>query len=165
MDCVFHNANAKRIANEFLSTEAKRSIVLQMSRHRYFDGTVENRKSFHNPDALCEKSLSILSTKARSPFDLDGHTWRSCDHYYSVYNATNPVHGSTKRDVMLRALFAKFRQHKKAHKVLMSTGIDSLHADLDEADLYWGVGTIANPGQDVLGELLTHVRAELSATL
>ena len=66
---------------------------------------------------------------------------------------------ATKKDVMYKALLAKFAQHKELAILLLSTG----ERDLIEhtcSDNYWGDGGDGS-GRNKLGKLLVRVRGKL----
>lgn len=179
-------------ASEFLLKQAKRLDTIPIASVRYFYGK-KDQTSAHDANAICESALHILSNCVTASFVLDNQRWKSSEHYYQAHKfidtdpeyakviaATNssvavaklgrdakhpidPNWETKKEDVMLRALRAKFQQNDDARKILLSTGYDALHEDAGLKDLYWGVGTPTKPGQDRLGQLLIHVRAELEA--
>lgn len=78
-----------------------------------------------------------------------------------------------KDEIMRTALRAKFTQHPELRDLLVSTK-DRPLGEADPRDKYWGIGTGADtskakdpskwPGKNVLGKLLTDLRAEFSAT-
>lgn len=63
-----------------------------------------------------------------------------------------------KEDVMYKVLLAKFTQHVKLRKLLISTGTYEL-IENSTVDAYWGIGKDGN-GLNILGKLLQKVRLE-----
>ena len=66
----------------------------------------------------------------------------------------------TKEAVMFEATFAKYRQHPKLQKLLLSTGNREL-IEPNVRDAYWGCGP-DDKGQNRLGHVLMEVRRVLS---
>jgi ribA/ribD-fused uncharacterized protein len=66
-----------------------------------------------------------------------------------------------KSDVMLRGLRAKFYAGSTLAKLLMETGDRTIIEENAWEDIYWGVSKETGEGQNVLGQLLMQVRAEL----
>ena len=66
-----------------------------------------------------------------------------------------------KEDVMLKILRAKFQQHEKLGKLLLSTG-DAEISEFTKRDRFWANWT-DNLGKNRLGYLLMQVRSELKA--
>ena len=64
-----------------------------------------------------------------------------------------------KYDVMIKALQAKFSQHKDLKDILLGTGNKTLVEDA-KYDNVWGVGSDGK-GQNLLGKALMQVRGEL----
>lgn len=64
-----------------------------------------------------------------------------------------------KEDVMLKALHAKFTQHKNLREKLLATGDEDIVED-SPYDYYWGTGENGT-GKNRLGILLMQVREEL----
>lgn len=64
-----------------------------------------------------------------------------------------------KRQVMKECCMAKFLQHPELRKQLMETGDEELIED-SPVDWYWGCGADGT-GQNVLGQVLMEIRAEL----
>lgn len=120
-----------------------------------------------------------------SPFDADGCTWQTVEHYYQAKKSkdkskaaletfakyTTP--GKAKRagqridlredwedvkiNVMLDALRYKFNQNEDLKKKLLDTENEVLHED-SPMDFIWGW---QNNGKDLLGKCLMKVRGEL----
>lgn len=126
---------------------------------------------------------AFLSNFYRSPFELDGCTWSTVEHYFQAMKC--PAHAATVRvasspseakrlgrravlrddwdhvrdGVMLTALRAKFVQHLDLREALLSSGERPL-VEAAPRDFYWGDGTDGS-GRNRLGELLMGLRAEL----
>lgn len=129
-----------------------------------------------------------FSNFADFPIELDGRIWPTSEHYFqaqkfaddevreSIRKANSPMlaaklgrdrQKSLRRDwesvkvgVMKEAVRAKFEQHAELAALLISTG----HAELIEHtanDNYWGDGGDGR-GQNMLGQILVEIRAELS---
>lgn len=128
-----------------------------------------------------------FSNFAAYPITIDGERWSTSEHYFQaqkfedasararVQRAKTPMIAarlgrdrsarlrrdweSIKRDVMRRALRAKFEQHDDLRDLLLSTG-DATLIEHTENDCYWGDcgdGT----GQNWLGRLLMELREGL----
>ena len=123
-----------------------------------------------------------------APVHIDGKEWATSEHYYqaqkfldhelaerirllptpgeAMAEGNNRIHPirpgwrQMKADVMLKAVRAKFTQHRKLGEILLRTGTRSLveHG----ADAFWGDG-MDGSGRNVLGEILKQVRTELRA--
>jgi ribA/ribD-fused uncharacterized protein len=129
-----------------------------------------------------------LSNFWYNPFDLDGKTWPTVEHYFQaqkfpgdpvlqekIRNAKTPLSakrlGKTKSDhflanwndvrdaVMLKALTAKFAQNPSLATILKSTGTAQLR-EKSLSDSYWGTGR-NGCGRNRMGTLLHQVRKEL----
>lgn len=73
-----------------------------------------------------------------------------------------PDWDSYRVDVMRRVVRAKFSQRPDLRAILLGTG-DELLVEHTERDSFWGDGGDGS-GQNMLGQLLMEVRAELQAT-
>ena len=128
-----------------------------------------------------------LSNWWEAPFELDGHTWPTSEHYFMAQKtkdkrareriraASTPRRAKElgrevrlrrgwdgmKFDVMLRANLAKFTQHPHLREVLLSTGDRRIHESCD--DPWWGGGPHHPDGKDMLGKVLMRVREQLRA--
>lgn len=126
-----------------------------------------------------------LSNFWAAPFDLDGRTWQTVEHYFQaaktddvaeiekVQNAATPAKAkaagrkvklrpdweAVKESVMLRALRAKFEQNAPLRATLLSTG-DAVLKEAAPRDYHWGIGRTGS-GKNRLGVLLMQVRSEL----
>lgn len=122
-----------------------------------------------------------------APIELDGKTWPTTEHYFQAQKIlnealqekvrtldspgaaakegrkrSNPLREDWERvkdDVMLKALRAKFTQHKDLRAVLLSTGERKL-VEHTTNDSYWADGGDGS-GRNVLGQLLVRLRSEL----
>jgi len=133
-------------------------------------------------------SWQELSNFADAPFSLDGHQYRTAEHYYQSKKAANeqdeqhvrraesapealqrgrkveprPDWDEIKIDTMRTALRAKFLQNEVLAQKLLSSGTRPLHEDSPN-DLFWG--WMHGEGRDLLGRLLVEVRAWLRRNL
>lgn len=124
-----------------------------------------------------------FSNFAHSPFVLDGHTWRTVEHYFQaqkamsseerkkIRTAQTPMEAkklgqrvrlrsdweNVKYDVMLCALRAKFAQNPSHANDLLETGDKNLYED-SPTDFEWGC---RNNGKNLLGKALMKVRSEM----
>lgn len=137
--------------------------------------------SFQYPDG----THSPLSNFYPSPFELDGHTWPTVEHYFQAAKSANPdgyhrvreapTPGQAKRlgrgvalradweevklDVMREALAAKFAPESPLAAWLLDTGDALLVEGNTWNDRQWGV--CDGVGRNWLGVLLMARRAEL----
>ena len=122
------------------------------------------------------------------PIELDGQRWRTTEHYFQAQKFEDPevrervrqtkapgdaarlgrrLPGlradweAVKDDVMLRALRAKFTQHARLRRLLLSTG-DAELIEHTKNDRYWADGGDGS-GLNRLGALLMQLREELRA--
>ena len=120
------------------------------------------------------------------PFELEGETWPTSEHYFQAQKFHDPevrerirlapgpgeaarlgrrLPGlradweEVKESVMLDALRAKFDQHPRLTRVLLSTGEAEL-IEHTKNDRYWADGGDGS-GRNRLGVLLMQLRAEL----
>ncbi len=128
-----------------------------------------------------------FSNFAPFPLRIDGALWRTSEHYFQaqkfagtrhleeVRRAKTPMIAarmgrdrgrplrrdweSVKRDVMRRALHAKFTQHEDLGELLLATGSARL-VERTGQDRYWGDGGDGS-GQNWLGRLLMELRDAL----
>jgi hypothetical protein len=133
------------------------------------------------------ESYREFSNFAPFPIEIDGAIWPSVEHYYQaqkfadlalqekIRTAKKPVIAKSlaakyrqraradwneaKAAVMERAVRAKFAQHEALRALLLATGEEPL-AEAAPNEYYWGVGEDGT-GQNKLGLLLMHLRAEL----
>lgn len=125
-----------------------------------------------------------LSNFHESPIELGGRTYPTVEHYFQAskavddgdhervrrangpYEAKRPGKGVRRRhdwpavrqDLMFQACLEKFRQNEELRRHLLSTGDRALH-EYTLNDLEWG--WYRGWGEDLLGRVLTQVRAEL----
>ncbi|MBI5361426.1 MAG: NADAR family protein [Planctomycetes bacterium] len=129
--------------------------------------------------------FACFSNFYTSPVVLNDRTWPTVEHYFQAMKTSDELIQETirkekspfkakslgrkvnlksdweeiKNDVMLKALMAKFTQHKDLREILLSTNDAELHEE-SPYDEYWGC-----KGQDILGKLLMQVREALYKTL
>jgi ribA/ribD-fused uncharacterized protein len=134
-----------------------------------------------------EQPYGCFSNFAAYPFELDGATWPTSEHYFqaqkfagtphveAVRQASGPMVAArmgrdrsrplrpdweqVKDDVMRRAVLRKFETHADIRAILLGTGDEALVEQTTD-DYYWGVGTNGT-GQNKLGQILVEVRAIL----
>ena len=124
-----------------------------------------------------------------APIDLDGKTWPTTEHYFQAQKfigtsypevirnfdrprqafdlSRNPTVSrwrrsdweEIKKDIMKKALLAKFTQHKRLRQMLLSTG-DNMLIEHTPYDKFWGDGGDGS-GQNQLGMLLMEIRHDL----
>ena len=127
-----------------------------------------------------------LSNFAGFGFDLNGHYWRTMEHYFQamkfegtpqfekILNSGSPKQAKdlgqsrvypirsdwdqVKEDIMLKGLRAKF-QNQELKKLLIKTGKKKL-IENSPYDKYWGIGANGK-GKNRLGALLMQLREEL----
>ncbi|NHZ34232.1 NADAR family protein [Massilia rubra] len=130
---------------------------------------------------------AALSNFAGSAFSLDGHAWRTMEHYFQAMkfegsaqferilgcgspkqakdlgqSRATPIRrdwDEVKESIMLRGLRQKF-QDPELRALLLGTGKKRLIED-SPYDSYWGIGPNGK-GKNRLGELLMQLREELS---
>lgn len=116
---------------------------------------------------------------------IDGKWWASTEHYYQAMKTTNideqdlirsfpscflarlagqkvtlrEDFDQVKDSIMMRALEAKFTQHKDLQDILLNTNDEELVED-SPVDFYWGCGKDGS-GQNKLGKLLIELRNQL----
>ncbi len=120
------------------------------------------------------------------PIELDGERWSTTEHYFQAQKFADPVSQQrirdakgpgnaarlgrrlpglrpdweeVKEDVMLRAIRAKFTQHRQLRRLLLSTG-DAELIEHTRNDRYWADGGDGS-GKNRLGILLMQLRAQL----
>jgi ribA/ribD-fused uncharacterized protein len=130
-----------------------------------------------------------FSNFAPYPIALKGKQWPTTEHFYQaqkfagtnreeeIRRARSPAEAArmardpryvvrsdwnmTKDVVMLAAVRAKFRQYRRLADKLLGTN-DALIVEHTAEDAYWGDGGDGS-GENRLGRILMHVRAELRA--
>lgn len=128
-----------------------------------------------------------FSNFAAFPFDLDGKRWPTSEHYFQAQKFVGTEHEETVRladspstaakigrsrllplrpdweevkdDVMRKALAAKFAQHPRLQRLLLSTGEATL-VEHTKNDRYWADGGDGT-GRNMLGILLMELRTAL----
>ena len=130
-----------------------------------------------------EGKHTYMSNFYVAPFEAEGHTWQTVEHYYqakkdrskaalatfSKYTTPGKAKRAGQRidlredwedvkvEVMLDALRFKFGQNEDLKKKLLDTGNEVLHED-SPVDFIWGW---QNNGKDLLGKCLMKTREEL----
>ena len=132
---------------------------------------------------------AFLSNFSRHGFHLDEQYWMTVEHYFQAakFFPTDPDYADkiriaetpkkaktlgrsrnhplrsdwedVKEQLMLDALFAKFRAHDEIRLRLLATGEEEL-VENAPADYYWGCGR-SGTGKNRLGVLLMEVREQL----
>lgn len=128
-----------------------------------------------------------FSNFSRHSFELDGHIWKTSEHYFQANKFVGTPHyyellkaptprdvasmgrdrnrplrkdwEEVKEEVMLKALRAKFTQNKELKEILLGTG-DAKLVEASPVDYYWGIGKDGS-GKNRLGILLMKLRDEL----
>lgn len=128
-----------------------------------------------------------FSNFAPFPIELDGKTWPTSEHYFQAQKfpatpheeqirlAATPSEAAkrgrdrrkplredwehVKFDVMRKAVLAKFRQHAKLRRLLLSTG-SAMLVEHTSRDAIWGDGGDGH-GMNWLGRILMEVRETL----
>jgi ribA/ribD-fused uncharacterized protein len=122
------------------------------------------------------------------PITLDEQRWATTEHYFQAQKFADPEHQAkiraasdpgdaarlgrrlpglradweqVKDEVMLTALRAKFTQHDRLGRMLLSTG-SAVLIEHTKNDVYWADGGDGS-GQNRLGVLLMQLREELRA--
>lgn len=131
--------------------------------------------------------FGCFSNFSRHGFKLDGKYWPTSEHYFQamkfvgtkheedVRKASTPKEAarrgrdkkrplrkgwdSSRDEVMLKAVRAKFQTHKDIQEILLGTGDEKL-VENAPGDYYWGCGANGT-GKNKLGLILRKVRAEL----
>lgn len=131
-----------------------------------------------------------LSNMYASPFEMDGKTWPSVEHYFqaqkfpsdpayqeeirkaksglkakslgqSQEHPIRPDWNTYRLEAMEKAVRAKFTQNEALKKLLLSTGNRELQ-EASPTDPFWGVGK-SGKGENHLGKILMKLRNSLSA--
>jgi ribA/ribD-fused uncharacterized protein len=131
--------------------------------------------------------LSPLSTYSRHPFELDGESWPSVEHYYqamkfeseelrhAIRDADHPAKaeklaGKNKKAIrkewkkvketfMTRGVYIKCRTHAEVAEALLKTG-DQKILETSQFDYFWGCGRDGR-GHNAYGKVLMAVRDKL----
>ncbi len=134
-------------------------------------------------------TYGCFSNFSRHPIEVGGRTWPTTEHRFQAmkfpddpdiqerirlartpadakrlawnHAGLRPDWDRVRDEVMLEALRAKFAQHPKLARILLSTGDEEL-VEHTEKDSYWGDGGDGS-GTNRLGQLLMQVRRELVA--
>ncbi|MEO1287129.1 MAG: NADAR family protein [Chloroflexota bacterium] len=129
-----------------------------------------------------------FSNFSRHGFELDGHYWKTSEHYFQamkfegtpyydkVREARTPKEAAklgrrrdfplrkdwedVKDDVMRRAVLKKFQTHQSLKELLLSTGDEEI-VENAPSDYYWGCGYDGS-GKNMLGVILMEVRQQLA---
>ena len=131
-----------------------------------------------------------LSNMYASPFQMDGKTWPSVEHYFqaqkfpsdpayqeeirkaksglkakslgqSQEHPIRPDWNTYRLEAMEKAVQAKFTQNEAMKKLLLSTGTRELQ-EASPTDSFWGVGK-SGKGENHLGKILMKLRNSMSA--
>lgn len=128
-----------------------------------------------------------FSNFSRHGFELDGHYWRTSEHYFQaqkfagteyadqVRDAKTPKQAATlgrrrdfplrddweavKDDIMRHAVLKKFETHEEIRQILLDTGDEDIIENAP-GDYYWGTGKDGS-GKNMLGKILMEVRETL----
>lgn len=128
-----------------------------------------------------------FSNFSRHPFELDGYTWPTVEHYYqaqkfiglpqfhiirqakNAYEARllgnnrdwplRPDWDEVRLEMMWRALWTKFTTHAEPRTLLLATGEEEI-VEASPYDPSWGAGP-AGDGENLFGRMLVRLRAEL----
>lgn len=131
--------------------------------------------------------FGCFSNFSAHPFELDGRSWRTSEHYFQAQKFVGTEHAeairlekspmiaarmgrdrkrplradweAVKDDVMRRAVRAKFEQHADIRAVLLGTG-DAQLVEHTKNDSYWADGGDGS-GRNMLGLILMELRAAL----
>jgi N-glycosidase YbiA len=136
-----------------------------------------------------EQPYGCFSNFAAYPFELDGVTWPTVEHYFQAQKFVGTSHveelrlvaspmvvarmgrsrarplrpdwNEAKDDIMRRAVLRKFETHAGIRDLLLATG-DAELIEKTTSDYYWGCGTDGT-GKNMLGKILMEVRDTLRA--
>ena len=127
-----------------------------------------------------------LSAYSAHPFELDGATWPTVEHYYQaqlfegaqrdkIAQAASPELApqlgggiwplkrrgwkKLRRVLMTRAVYTQAKTHTEVAEALLATG-DEFLVDNSAYDHYWGIGRDQR-GENMYGQVLADVRAKL----
>jgi ribA/ribD-fused uncharacterized protein len=131
-----------------------------------------------------EQPYGCFSNFAAYPFDLDGATWPTVEHYFQAQKFVGTSHveelrlvaspmvvarmgrsrarplrpdwNEAKDAIMRRAVLRKFETHAGIRDLLLGTGDEEL-IEKTTSDYYWGCGTDGT-GKNMLGKILMEVR-------
>jgi hypothetical protein len=145
---------------------------------------MSNTLSFYDP---ADPDTGYLSNFYRAPFELDGRSWPTVEHYYQAQKFTDEAYAERIRlaaspreaktlgqtqdlplredwathrmTAMLSALAAKFTQNEELRTRLLATG-DAIFAEASPTDAFWGDGADGQ-GENRLGYLMTTLRNHL----
>ena len=136
-----------------------------------------------------EQPYGCFSNFSAHGFELDGHYWRTSEHYFQaqkfvghpehvealrlmpspkqVANAgrsrqrpLRPNWEDVKDDIMRKAVLKKFQTHQGIREILLATGDEEL-IEKTTGDYYWGCGTNGT-GKNMLGIILMETRSLLA---
>jgi ribA/ribD-fused uncharacterized protein len=132
----------------------------------------------------------LLGTHTLNPFELEGVSWPSIEHYYQAmkFQDTSPAHfekirqaqnakqarrlgrsrfhkirkdwAQVKRVVMTRAVYTSCRTHSNIAQLLLDSG-DRKILENSQYDYYWGCGRDRR-AENAYGKVLMDVRAKLA---
>lgn len=135
-----------------------------------------------------KNTYGCFSNFSKHPIKINDKMYKTVEHYFQsrkfkdleyrrkIRKAENPLIakrlGGTrniklrsdweeiKDDVMYKAVYTKFKQHKDIRKILLNTG-NSIIIENSPYDYYWGCGK-TGIGKNKLGKILMKVRKDLS---
>jgi ribA/ribD-fused uncharacterized protein len=151
------------------------------------DISLEQAYSFSRLDDTC-----LLSTVTEHPFELEGTTWATAEHYYQAKKFVKPQdveeitksesgvdayklgnrwwkRGRTKdwkqkrRVMMTRALYTKVMAFDEVKEALLESG-DERIVETSMYDPYWGIGRDQR-GENMLGQIWMDIRAKVRADI
>ena len=130
------------------------------------------------------EDYGCFSNFSKYGFYLDGRYWPTSEHYFQAQKfagteyeeqvrlAPSPMKAANlgrdrqkplrtdweliKDDVMLEAVFRKFRMNEDIRNILISTGEEEIIENTTD-DYYWGCGSDGT-GENMLGKILMKVR-------
>jgi ribA/ribD-fused uncharacterized protein len=134
-----------------------------------------------------DEPYGSFSNFSRHPFQLDGHEWKTVEHYFQaqkfpdtplylqIRDASAPMEAKVlgnsreypiradweevKDELMVHAVYHKFLAHRHIREVLLSTGDEPIE-EAARNDGYWGTGQ-DGMGRNQLGKTLVLVRERL----
>ena len=173
------------------ATEIRRRILRQTDFHDLMESAVWEQIKNVSPEDFPEEiagfteEYAFLDNRFPAPLTVDGEPYlcaesafqasktrdpnqRAAFHSYSGQKAREKgAHlkpdiewESQKTEIMRRILMAKFRQNPELREKLLATGSAQL-THYSNKEKYWGVNSYTRTGENMLGRLLTELRAQL----